>query len=428
MRRFWIAALLLLLAGCGAETAEMPEEIALPGDNAEKADVLYSEPFSGVTVQLRGDPETGTAMTLELLREDGTVSQSFDLSDFGGVMADRGLTEDDLNWDGYPDFYAVKWTAANNWAYACWLWEPETEQYQYSEELSALPSPIFSWRTVTANVHEGAAWNWTSLYQWENGELVMIRSLEPFQESDGAEPGYTYAERLGGTMVTVRRWESWETEQAEIEAYRQKLFYPAENEAVSAGGDRAFLAAAENVPGGEDGTWDLTVTLYDTADLTAPVQVLRETIPWSTDSVHWQDANFDGYPDLSYTTYVTVHNAYEAWWLWDPETERFERSEALSGLGMYPDAEKRQLRQYEDWTLQTYAHRIYAWQDGELVCLWEIKKDRAEDGSMVFTYTVTDDPMGAARVVWQTRCMVGAGEEAELNAELDRYMDYDDKG
>lgn len=47
---------------------------------------------------------------------------------------------------------------------------------------------------------------------------------------------------------------------------------------------------------------------------------------------------------------------------------------------------------------------------------------------MAFTYTVTDDPMGAARVVWQTRCMVGAGEEAELNAALDRYMDYGDKG
>lgn len=427
MRKMWICALALLLAGCGAETAKPPEEIALPGDGAEAA-VLYSEQFSGVTAQLRGDPETGTAMTLELLGEDGTMSQSFDLSGFGGVMAHRGLTWDDLNGDGYPDFYAVRWTAASNWAYACWLWEPETEQYQYSGELSALPSPVFSWRTVTANVHESAAWNGTSLYQWENGELVLIRCLEPFQESDGAEPGYTYAERLGGTMVTVRRWESWETEQAEIEAYRQKLFYPAENEAVSTGGDRAFLASAENVPGGEDGTWDLTVTLYDTADLTAPVQVLRETIPWSTDSVHWQDANFDGYPDLSYTTYVTFHNIYEAWWLWDPEAERFERSEALSGLGMYPHAEKRQLVQYEDWTLQTYARRIYAWQDGELVCLREIKKDRAEDGSMVFIYTVTDDPMGAARVVWQTRCMVGTGEEAELDAELDRYMDCDDKG
>lgn len=47
---------------------------------------------------------------------------------------------------------------------------------------------------------------------------------------------------------------------------------------------------------------------------------------------------------------------------------------------------------------------------------------------MTLLYTVTDDPMGAARVVWQTRCMVGAGEEAELNAELERYMDCDYKG
>lgn len=324
MRKMWICALALLLAGCGAGPAEPPGGLApQPEGAAEEAAVLYSAQFSGVTAQLRGAPETGTAMTLELLREDGTVSQSFDLSGFGGVMADRGLTEDDLNWDGYPDFYAVKWTAANNWAYACWLWEPETEQYQYSEELSALPSPVFSWRTVTANVHEGAAWNWTSLYQWEDGELVLIRRLEPFQESDGAEPGYTYAERLGGTMVTVRRWESWEAEQAEIEDYRQKLFYPAENEAVSAGGDRAFLAAAEKVPGGENGTWDLTVTLYDTADLTAPVQVLQETVSGDAGSVRWQDADFDGHPDLCCTTSATVRSTYETWWLRDPAAGRF---------------------------------------------------------------------------------------------------------
>lgn len=429
MRRVWICVLALLLTACGAGAAEESEETAIqPETGTEEEAVLYSEQFSNITAQFRGDPETGIAMTLELLRENGTVFQTFDLSAFDGVMAEHGLTWEDLNCDGYPDLCAVKWTAASNWACACWLWDPEAEQYQYHEKLSALPSPIFSWRTVTANAHEGAAWNWTSLYQWKNGELVEIRRMEPFQETDGGEPGYTYAEWLNGTMVTLRRWEDWETEQDEIEDYRQKLFYPAENEAVSTGGDRAFLAVAENVPNTEEGTWDLTVTLYDTVDLAAPAQVLKETIPWSTCSVRWQDANFDGCPDLSYTTRTSVRNGYESWWLWDPEAERFERSEALSGLGMCPDAEKQQLVQFEDWTSQTYARRIYEWQDGELVCLRQVKKDWTEDGSMAFIYTVTDDPMGAAQVVWQSWCMVDAEEETDLDAELERYMDCDHKG
>lgn len=103
------------------------------------------------------------------------------------------------------------------------------------------------------------------------------------------------------------------------------------------------------------------------------------------------------------------------------------KSEALSGLSMYPDAEKRRLVQFEDWTAQTYARRIYAWQAGELACLRELKKDWAEDGSMTLVYTVTDGSMGAARVVWQARCTAGT-EEAELDAELERYIDCDDKG
>lgn len=422
MRRIWAAALALLLAGCGAKTLG---DTALPKEEA----LLYSEQFSDITAQLWGDRETGTAMTLELLAADGTVSQTFDLSAFGGVMAPRGLTWEDLNCDGYPDLYADKWTAANNWAYACWLWDPEAGQYRYSEELSALPSPVFSWRTVTANAHEGAAWNWTSLYRWEDGELVEIRRMEPFQETDGGDPGYTYTERLNGTMVTVRRWENWEAERAEIEDHRQKLFYPAENEAVSIGGDRAFLAVAENVPNTEAGTWDLTVTLYDTADLTAPVQTLRETIAWDTSSVLWMDANFDGYPDLSYTTYVTLRNGYETWWLWDPATGRFERSEALSGLAMFPDEKSKRLTQWEEWTSQTYARRIYEWQGGELVCLREIKKDWAEDVIMVFACTVTDDPDGEAKIVYEAVCP--ADDETrgtEMDQMLERYMDYDHKG
>lgn len=61
-------------------------------------------------------------------------------------------------------------------------------------------------------------------------------------------------------------------------------------------------------------------------------------------------------------------------------------------------------------------------------CLRELKKDWEEDGSMTLACTVTNGPMGAARVVWQARCMSGAGEEAEPDAELERYMDCDDKG
>ncbi|MDO4314704.1 MAG: hypothetical protein Q4C45_02925 [Oscillospiraceae bacterium] len=191
---------------------------------------------------------------------------------------------------------------------------------------------------------------------------------------------------------------------------------------------RILRAETAVVPGRADGSYDLTVTVYEAADLSAPVQVIQDTVGWPTAAARWSDANFDGWPDLFYTTHTTVRNDYAAWWLWDTGAGRFEKSEALSGLAMFPDEESGRLTQWEEWTIQTYAYRIYGWQGDQLVCLREIKKNWAEEGSQSLACTVTDDPMGTAQVVWQSRCMAGTEEEPALDAELQRWMDYDHKG
>lgn len=383
---------------------EVPEEAAPPpGEDEAGLTTLYTGQFAGLTAQLLGEPETDTATILELLRKDGTVFQTFDLSAFDGIMADRGLTWDDLNGDGFPDFYGVKWTGANNWSYACWLQDPETERYQYSEELSALPSPTFFWRGVTANQHGGAAWNWTSLYQWEDGELVETRRMEPFQDVEGGEPGYTYSERLNGELTMLRRWDNWYEEEAEIELYRQKLFFPERNEAASAGGSRAFLAVAEQGEWTEDGTCDWTVTLYDTADLTTPIQKIEDTIGWLTDSVRWQDANFDGYPDFSYTTSTTVRNDYDAWWLWNPVKKRFEKSEVLSALSdVAVDKESCQITSWNEKTMQEYTCEVYDWQKDTLVCLrrLETQMTKTPDGLTTTYYERRHGELEPVRV-WE---------------------------
>lgn len=207
----------------------------------------------------------------------------------------------------------------------------------------------------------------------------------------------------------------------------EKAAMPPETAAEAVMGDgRTFFAVTERTPAAEAGTYDLTVRVYDAADPDTPVQVIGDVIAWETDSIRWQDANFDGYPDICYTTHTTVRNAYAAWWLWDPCGGQFVRSDAMSGLAMYPDKDVGLLFRREEGTSQTYACRIYEWRDGELVCLREVKKAWAEPPYL--QATVTDDPDGAAQVLYQEKYLMDDTEmDVQADAILERYTAYGDR-
>jgi hypothetical protein len=73
-----------------------------------------------------------------------------------------------------------------------------------------------------------------------------------------------------------------------------------------------------------------------------------QVIPaWGTcdRAVGFQDANFDGYPDLSFTSVQGMANSSESFYLFDPARERFVYDDALSSLSdPMIDAAKREIR------------------------------------------------------------------------------------
>ena len=128
----------------------------------------------------------------------------------GNALDVRDINVIDANFDGWPDFYSV--TTRGNANYFCnfFLWDEEEKQFVENTDLGEISMPSFDAETgiVSGYWRSSAASNYSAWYRWEDGELVLIRSMD--MGYPAGEPGsenwmqtLTVMDRIGGELVEV---------------------------------------------------------------------------------------------------------------------------------------------------------------------------------------------------------------------------------
>ena len=100
----------------------------------------------------------------------------------------------DLNFDGNTDFGLFGWTTNNTIPYYCWMWDPETEQYQYAFTLQGAEARPET-KELAGGYKDGPAGSRyvTEVYKpGETGELLLDRVEVKTWEStgDSGRPGF----------------------------------------------------------------------------------------------------------------------------------------------------------------------------------------------------------------------------------------------
>jgi hypothetical protein len=83
------------------------------------------------------------------------------------------------------------------------------------------------------------------------------------------------------------------------------------------------------------------------------------------------DANFDGAMDFRFLCQVGATNGFYSFWLWDGETETFVKDHSDLGSLSYPrfNEEEELIYSHMHGSATSSTDFIYAWREGELVCL-----------------------------------------------------------
>jgi hypothetical protein len=93
----------------------------------------------------------------------------------------KGLSTEDMNFDGFKDLMTVSWWGATgNIGYNCWLYNTNTGRFVFSSELSDLGRPTFeAERKRIYSYSKGGAMVFSSeTYVWEKDRLILIEQVE----------------------------------------------------------------------------------------------------------------------------------------------------------------------------------------------------------------------------------------------------------
>ena len=170
-----------------------------------------------VTVSVSGDVDRAMNMffpkTLEL---SGTIEQTIAipnncLCEWNGTgqAVLHNIKFEDLNFDGYRDLRVFDNAGAtgNRWD-VIWLYDQETKQYVYSDELSGLSALRLGEEPLTLQSFESQGWcsrQWTT-FAWQEGELVPIKArYTEVDEETGACELVTGSYEAGQFVVESRK-------------------------------------------------------------------------------------------------------------------------------------------------------------------------------------------------------------------------------
>ena len=79
----------------------------------------------------------------------------------------------DVSFDGCDDIEVFGWLPNNTIPYFYWVWNVDAQRYEYSFRLQG-PTIDAKTRLLSADYRESAALSWHDIYEWQNGELVLV--------------------------------------------------------------------------------------------------------------------------------------------------------------------------------------------------------------------------------------------------------------
>ena len=142
-----------------------------------------------------GEERIQTVLSREAIKAEWDLGMTEEFYNYTECWSpEESMEALDLNFDGNTDFGLVGWTTNNTIPYYCWMWDPETEQYQYAFTLQGAEAHPET-KELTAEYKDGPAGSRyvTEVYKPdETGELLLDRVEVKTWESagDSGRPGF----------------------------------------------------------------------------------------------------------------------------------------------------------------------------------------------------------------------------------------------
>ncbi|MBE6601778.1 MAG: hypothetical protein E7637_04655 [Ruminococcaceae bacterium] len=189
----------------------------------EKYDLLYEVSYDGITYCVRGSGSRAKQIVVKngdsvLWQKKVKVSKRI-----GNKNETYGFYAEDLNFDGHRDLRIATAVTEDCVSYACFLYNPATQEYVSNKELNELynvqPNPEqqgilgFTHTVVTDKNADTTITDATTLYVWESGKLIpyMRISLAYHSADRQYNSCVSYYNRELGTFFDDYTKESWMT-------------------------------------------------------------------------------------------------------------------------------------------------------------------------------------------------------------------------
>ena len=171
------------------------------GDNKHSF-IISMETFS--IVELENDfTDRGLKITVSDGINEDTPYQVIEDYTYGALFQD--YTVDDVNFDGYFDFYYVAIRGNANIYYTFWVWSPATEMFMKADEFDKISLPSFDSeaKVIRGFDRSSAASNTQTFYKYIDGILTCIRVMDMGYPDENNCQQLTVQDYIDGRLVEV---------------------------------------------------------------------------------------------------------------------------------------------------------------------------------------------------------------------------------
>lgn len=453
--------LLLLLTACSGTAAEpTPAQIqpSAPAEGARSEPMTAAAPY--VPLENPEDAPLWIGKTAYIIRtghRDGIrrlevwrPGEAEPRQHFDCGMAEGGLTVEDMNFDGCPDFRIARRT--DDWSedgvyYNCWLWDPVRERFVPGKSLEELSRPYFdAERQQIYSLKLNGDFNDRGVYAWEGGKLTCLRRFGRWSEQrevDGGpytETAWFYGYWEGdGEPVEEWRFAAGSIDEPElVRCYAltaPPVEWPIYQSEFEAGDHIVHIDVYPLDRRNDDyDPFRLEFSVFEGQNRLAPIQTFQREGSYLSFREHdVLDANFDGFLDFSCMHHRGNTNFFCDFYLWSPKENGFVHSPELSELSMpYCDPETNIVSGYWRGGYASNYTAYYRWENGELVLIRSLDMGYPHGGpeteSWIQNLTVMDRDNGRLKEVFHAEVSLNQSYEGPGYDEFFAWDDLDYHG
>lgn len=182
------------------DTSKYEDFISFKLDNGDDKHIF--DIFMGTTpIADNKDKKYDKSLKIVVYKEDNpdVPYQVIDTFTRGTLFKDYII--DDVNFDGYSDFYYFSATDSNDLHYTFWLWDTKTEMFLEDDKLADIPFPLFDGKN---KIISGTSSNFgtQTFYKYIDSVLTCVRIMELAQEDENTQM-LTVKDYIDGKLVEV---------------------------------------------------------------------------------------------------------------------------------------------------------------------------------------------------------------------------------